>query len=88
MTKAVYYSGTVQGVGFRATAAAIARRYPIRGWVQNLVSGSVELVVDGERDAVEAFLANLRSRMAEYIANEEHHDREMGESPEDFQIRY
>jgi acylphosphatase len=33
MAKVVYYRGDVQGVGFRATAAWIARRHStIRGW--------------------------------------------------------
>ena len=34
MAKVVYYSGMVQGVGFRATAEMIARHHPIRGWVR------------------------------------------------------
>jgi acylphosphatase len=49
------YSGRVQGVGFRYTAARIARRHPVTGYVRNLSDGTVELVVDGTPEAVEVF---------------------------------
>ncbi len=77
MAKVVYYSGHVQGVGFRATTAWIARTHPqIRGWVRNLSDGRVELLADGEVGAIEAFLADVRQRMAEHITAEEAFERE------------
>jgi acylphosphatase len=51
----VYYSGLVQGVGFRYTAHSLARGYEVTGAVRNLVDGRVELVVEGARDELEAF---------------------------------
>ena len=89
MAKQVYYSGDVQGVGFRATARAIARRHPaVRGWVRDLADGRVELLADGPADAVEAFLADLRERMAEHIRSEDVFDREPDEPPDGFRITY
>lgn len=89
MAKLVYYSGDVQGVGFRATAASIARLHPgIRGWVGNLPDGRVELFADGLAEAVEAFLADLRDRMAEYIESEDAFDREPDESVVGFRITH
>ncbi len=77
MAQVVYYSGDVQGVGFRATAVWIARLHPtVRGWVRNLPDGRVELLADGTTDAIEAFLAEIRRRMAENIAAEEIAERE------------
>jgi acylphosphatase len=77
MATVVYYTGDVQGVGFRATAAGIARRHPaVRGWVRNLPDGRVELLADGPADAVAAFLADVRDRMAEHIEREDAADRE------------
>jgi acylphosphatase len=76
MAKQVYYSGDVQGVGFRATAMAIARRHPVRGWVRNLADGRVELLADGTPAAVDAFLADIRYRMSEHIEAEDIFDRD------------
>lgn len=86
MAKVVYYSGAVQGVGFRATAASIARRHPVRGWVRNLPDGRVELVADGAAEAVASFLADIRSRMVGYIADEQVADREPDEPLSGFRI--
>lgn len=86
MATLVYYSGNVQGVGFRATAAAIARRHAVRGWVRNLSDGRVELLADGESSVVDAFLAEVRDRMARHIDTEECFDREPGETRDEFHI--
>jgi acylphosphatase len=52
--------GRVQGVGFRASAAAEARRLGLGGWVRNRLDGTVEVAAEGDDAAVEAFLAWLR----------------------------
>jgi acylphosphatase len=52
--------GLVQGVSFRATAQAEARRLHLGGWVRNLPSGEVEVEAEGAPEAVEAFLAWCR----------------------------
>jgi acylphosphatase len=49
--------GRVQGVYFRATAEREARQHGLTGWVKNRKDGSVEMVVEGEEDAVKDFLA-------------------------------
>jgi acylphosphatase len=88
MAKAIYYTGQVQGVGFRATAARIARLHPVRGWVRNLADGRVELFVDGPLEAIEAFLADLRKRMAECIETAEVVEREPDAMLDGFRIVY
>jgi acylphosphatase len=45
-------SGRVQGVGFRQHTDAHAQRLDIDGWVRNLASGQVEVLLEGEEDAV------------------------------------
>jgi acylphosphatase len=47
----------VQGVNYRATAAREARRLGLTGWVRNEPDGSVLIDVEGDPEAVEAFLA-------------------------------
>jgi acylphosphatase len=67
----VRYQGRVQGVGFRATAQWIAKRYPVTGWVRNEMDGDVLLEVQGEASAVLSFLKAVRERLGEYIARED-----------------
>ena len=63
----VVYSGRVQGVGFRATVAEFARTRPVTGWVKNRPDGRVELLAEGPRADVEAFLAAIDRRFAANI---------------------
>ena len=65
--RTVWYSGRVQGVGFRATAHHVARRHRVTGWVRNLPNGQVQMVVEGEESAVDPFLTDLAGRMASNI---------------------
>ena len=89
MAQVVYYSGDVQGVGFRATSAWVARAHPnVRGWVRNLSDGRVELLADGPAGAVDAFLAEIRARMGGHISSEEVAEREPGEPLHGFRIVY
>jgi len=44
----LYYSGHVQGVGFRYTCQSLARGFDVAGYVRNLPCGRVELVVEGD----------------------------------------
>lgn len=89
MARVVYYSGDVQGVGFRATAARIAHGHPaVRGWVRNLPDGRVELLADGPATAIDEFLAEVRGRMADHITGEETTDRPSDASLVGFRIVY
>lgn len=55
----VYFSGTVQGVGFRFTAQRLARDLKIGGWAKNLYDGRVEIMAQGEEKSLEHFLEQL-----------------------------
>lgn len=57
----LFVSGRVQGVSYRANAAAMARELGLRGWVRNLDDGRVELVAEGPPDRVDALVAWSRS---------------------------
>lgn len=64
----VVFGGRVQGVGFRFTAEALARTFPIRGFVRNEWDGTVRLEAEGARRELEAYLAGLQgSRLGRYI---------------------
>ena len=49
--------GRVQGVFFRAHTQEEAARLRLAGWVRNTPDGSVEAVAEGERTALESFVA-------------------------------
>jgi acylphosphatase len=53
--------GRVQGVGFRIYVLIEARRLGLRGSVQNRPDGSVYVVAQGPRPALERLLSALRS---------------------------
>lgn len=59
--------GRVQGVGFRAFVADEAERLGLRGWVRNRADGTVEALIGGGPDVVEAMIATCRQgpRLAE-----------------------
>lgn len=67
----VFYSGRVQGVGFRATCRRLAAGFAVRGGVRNLADGRVELIAAGERAEVERFLAAVAQAMAANVERAE-----------------
>ena len=52
--------GRVQGVGFRFAMQRKARELDVTGWVRNRLDSSVEAVVQGKPEAVEAMIAWAR----------------------------
>ncbi len=66
-----YYSGRVQGVGFRFAAEDIARDLEVTGWVKNLRDGRVELVGEAEEDVLKDFLKRINQYFAHYIQDVE-----------------
>jgi len=60
VAKHLKISGCVQGVGFRYSMAEEAERLGVTGWVRNRSDGTVEAVIDGAPDAVEAVLGWAR----------------------------
>lgn len=69
--KRVFYTGRVQGVGFRQTAWNLAQNFPLAGFVQNLADGRVELVVEGTAPMVQQFLDQLAALMKDNILDSE-----------------
>ncbi len=53
-------SGRVQGVWYRASTQAEARRLGLTGWVRNLLDGGVEVEAQGPVARVEALIAWCR----------------------------
>jgi acylphosphatase len=63
----ILFSGRVQGVGFRYTTQRIAGGFDVTGFVRNLPDGRVQLVCEGSRAELAAFLAEIRERLGHYV---------------------
>lgn len=72
----MFFSGSVQGVGFRATTVHLSQGYDVVGYVRNLRDGRVELVAEGNATELIAF----QERITDYFR---HHIRgvDVSESP-------
>ena len=52
----VIVEGRVQGVFFRAYTSDEAKKLGLAGWVRNRPEGTVEAIIEGDADAVDAML--------------------------------
>ena len=85
----VYYSGSVQGVGFRFTAERVANQLDLVGWVKNLVDGGVEVVCEGEESKLREFLDKIKNGpLKHYIRNADVSWSEATEEFKAFEIRF
>lgn len=55
-------SGGVQGVFYRAFCVDTAQAFNVSGYAKNLSDGTVEIVVEGEREECKGFLGALKVR--------------------------
>lgn len=74
--RVTYFSGRVQGVGFRYAAQAGAVGFEVTGFVRNLADGRVELVAEGVADELDRFLDAVEDAMRGRIS-----DRQSNDSP-------
>ena len=63
----VFFSGHVQGVGFRYTVLQVAKEFEVAGFVSNLADGRVQLDAEGAVDDVSAFISAVEDRMHGYV---------------------
>ena len=77
----VWFSGCVQGVGFRYTTLQVAREFEVTGTVANLADGRVQLEAEGNPGVVVAFISAVEERLYGYIRKVE---RSSGKRPAQF----
>ena len=66
------YSGHVQGIGFRYSVKRLTTGFEVVGTVQNVSDGRVELVAEGTKEELEAFLEAIRdSDVGRFIRQEQ-----------------
>lgn len=67
----VFFSGRVQGVGFRYATLQVAKEFDVAGFVTNLADGRVCLEAEGTKDDVAAFVEAVEERMHGFIRKTE-----------------
>ncbi|MDX9714571.1 MAG: acylphosphatase [Dissulfurispiraceae bacterium] len=82
-------SGQVQGVFYRAFTKKNADSLGIKGWVRNMPDGSVEAVIEGEKEAIDSMIQLCRqgppaSCVDNVVANPDSSQEDF----DGFQIRY
>jgi acylphosphatase len=69
--ESVFFSGRVQGVGFRYAALQVAKEFEVAGYACNLPDGRVQLEAEGRAEEVAAYIQALEERMHGYIRKTE-----------------
>jgi acylphosphatase len=65
--KKCYFTGRVQGVGFRYTVQNLALQYDVGGYVRNLPDGRVELVMEGPESDMDHLMGDIQQKMNGFI---------------------
>jgi acylphosphatase len=84
----IYYSGRVQGVGFRYTVRSIAASHRVTGFVRNLPDGRVHLIAEGDKAEVGKFIDSIQAEMGTYVHNTQVSVREATGRFKGFEIRF
>jgi len=83
----VFFSGRVQGVGFRYQALQVAMGYEVSGCVLNLPDGRVQLEAEGRLEEVRDFIVAIQERMEGYIRKVEQTESQRAPQFQGFTIR-
>ena len=89
ISKQVFFSGRVQGVGFRYTVKKIAKGFDVIGWVRNLPDGRVELQAAGDGEELRSFLQAIgESELRAHIKEQAEHSLTQAPAARGFEIRH
>lgn len=83
----VYFSGHVQGVGFRYATLQVAKEFEVSGYVENLADGRVLLEAEGQPGVVDQFVAAVVERMHGHVRKAERTQQKRAPLFQGFHIR-
>lgn len=84
----IFYSGSVQGVGFRFTAVSLADKLQIKGWVRNLADGRVEIVAQGKESILKDYISIINGNFQNCISNQDVSWSDITDTFENFKIKF
>ncbi len=87
VTEQIFFSGIVQGVGFRQSTQRLAKDSLVTGYVLNLADGRVEMVATAEPAAIKRLIDRLRGLYGDAITDIERIPHAEPEKFSDFTIR-
>lgn len=67
----IFFTGHVQGVGFRYSTLQVALEYEVAGVVMNLTDGRVQIEVEGLKREVDQFILAVEERMHGHVRKTE-----------------
>ena len=88
IAKHMVFIGRVQGVGFRFTAARVAERYGLTGFVRNLRDGTVEMLVQGPGGDIDNCVTDIQESFAGYIRETKIEEVAFNAQHTDFKITF
>lgn len=83
----IYYTGRVQGVGFRYQTYSIAKEFEVSGYVMNLMDGRVLVEAEGQEEEVIAFKREIETQMVAFIRGTKSSSRYRPRALSGFMIR-
>ena len=84
----LFFSGRVQGVGFRFNANEIAKRFDVKGTVENCPDGRVKIVVEADSKEIDGFIESIKASMPGKIKQMDRFESEPSHAFENFSIRH
>ena len=82
----IFFTGMVQGVGFRYTTQRIASSLGLKGWVKNLSDGRVEILSEGPKASIEKMFQELDDHFKSYIQHREVNWQKSSNQFKDFRV--
>jgi len=82
----IFYSGRVQGVGFRFTVQRMAVSIGVCGWVRNCSDGRVELIAQASKELMVKFVRQIDDYFQENIDSKDKSMSSIKNRYQDFRI--
>jgi len=83
----VFFTGRVQGVGFRYQTLQVAKGFEVSGFVMNLPDGRLQLEAEGAAAEVRDFIVAVQERMEGYVRKVEQTETQRAAQFQGFSIR-